>query len=105
MIRRFFRWLADVPPSVASFGRRLDLMRDELYAEIDSLKLRAENQRGNQLTAARQIADLKGRLTNVENWLEGVDQDELPNLDELELLDELAPRRISPPPKEDKRAV
>lgn len=104
MIRRLFRWLADVPPSVSSFGRRVDLMRDELYAEIDNLKNRDENRRGNQLTLSRQVSDLKRRLTDVENWLEGVDQDELPDLTDLELdttaADELAHRRLTPPRKE-----
>lgn len=102
MIRRLFRWLADVPPSVSSFGRRMDLLRDEVYAEIDNLKNRDENRRGNQLTLQRQVSDMKRRLTDVENWLEGIDQDELPTDEEL---DELAPRRLSPPPKEDKRVV
>lgn len=108
MIRRLFRWLADVPASVGSFGRRLDLLRDELYAEIDSLKNRDENRRGQLLTLQRQVSNLKGRTADVENWLEGVDSDELPDLTDLELdtsaADELAHRRLTPP-REDKRAV
>jgi hypothetical protein len=109
MFRRFFRWLADVPPSVSSFGRRLDRERDEVFAELDALKSRDENRRGQLLTVSRMVADLKRRLVDVELWLEGVDADDLPTWDggvpDDDVLDELAPRRLTPPPKEDKHAV
>lgn len=80
MFRRLFRWLADVPTSTHAFGRRLDNMEDEL----DAQKVRQENLRGQVLTLSRMIVTLKSRMTSVEDWLEGVDEDELPDYDALE---------------------
>lgn len=104
MIRRLFRWLADVPPSVSAFGRRLDALRETVEEELDAMRQREENRRGQLLTLGRMVSALKARVATIEDYLEGVDSDELDDgSDEWvrlrqpdEALDELAHKRLTP---------